>query len=86
MKKRKRLKTPQREPIYVRFGLIVAWYRVHRLEVSQEHLAKLTKRKRASIANIEAGRQRIYLADIFTFADAFRIDPSILLVDVAKGR
>lgn len=84
MKKRKRLQTRQREPIYVRFGEAVAYYRVHRLEATQLHLAKLTKRARATIANIEAGRQRIYLADVFTFAEAFKMDPCVLLRAVQK--
>lgn len=78
MQKRKRLKTPQREPIYVSFGTLVAHYRVH-AEVTQEQLGKLTKRKRATIANIEAGRQRIYLADVFTFAEALQLDPCDLI-------
>jgi len=77
---------PRREALYVKFGVVVSYYRVHRLEVTQLELAKLTKRTRAAIANIEAGRQRIYLKDVLVFAEAFKIDPCVLIREVQKVR
>lgn len=77
---------PRREALYVRFGAIVSYYRVHRLEVTQLELARLTKRTRAAIANIEAGRQRIYLKDVLVFAEVFRLDPCVLIREVQKVR
>lgn len=82
---RKRSKTTQRrEPLYISLGATIAYFRQHRLEITQEELAHLTKRKRATIANIEAGRQRIYVHDLFIFAGVFQIDPCILLKDLKK--
>lgn len=75
---------PKREAIYVKFGASVFYYRTHRLEVTQKELGRRTKRTRVAIANIEAGRQRVYLKDLLTFAAAFRIDPCVLIREISK--
>ncbi len=82
MKKRKRLKTPQREPIYVKFGLLIAKCRKES-NMTQGKLAKLTNRTRATIANIEAGRQRIYLADLLVFALALDANPHDIITSLS---
>lgn len=77
--KRKRLKTQPREQTYVRFGLAVFFHRHQILGCTQAKLGAKVGKTRAAIANIEAGRQRIYLEDVFNFAKALGIEPITLL-------
>jgi transcriptional regulator with XRE-family HTH domain len=51
------------EPVYIEFG---AWFRRKRifLCMTQEYVAKRVKISRASLVNIETGRQRVMLHDI----------------------
>lgn len=46
---------------------------------SQADLAQKTRLTRGSIANIEAGNQRILLHDVERFSGAFSIAPKVLL-------
>ncbi len=66
--------TTQLEPIY---GMVAAKIRHLRqtLDITQDDLAKRTGMSRPSIVNIEAGRQRVQLHDIETFANAFATTP-----------
>lgn len=71
------------ESIYQKFGAKVELLRVTK-GLSQTELAKRVGLTRGSICNIEAGRQRILLADIEKFAQAFAITPERLLRDLWK--
>lgn len=66
------------QPVYRQFGSKVEAMRIA-LGVSQEELAKRVGLKRASICNIEAGRQRVLLDDVQKFADAMATSPRALL-------
>lgn len=75
--------TPQCEPCYVKFGEAVRNAR-HELYWNQQELADKLKISRGSIANIETGRQRILLGDIFDFAKVLRLEPKVLFAAVSK--
>lgn len=64
----------QCEPVYVSFGELVKARRIA-LGWTQADLAEQVGLARASIANIELGRQRVLLSDLFDFAQAFGVSP-----------
>jgi len=64
--------------IYTKLGELVRSHRV-RLGKTQSDVAETTGLSRASIANIESGRQRILLHHLFCLADALEIAPYTLL-------
>ncbi len=64
--------------LYERIGGLVAQRR-KALEHSQETLAPLVGISRASLANIEKGRQRILLHQLYALANALKLQPSDLL-------
>lgn len=66
------------EPIYKMIGAKIEYVR-RALGWRQEDLAKKTGLTRGSIANIEAGKQRLLLDDIETFSIAFNTTPKQLL-------
>ncbi len=66
------------EPVYRQFGSKVEAVRTT-LGLTQLELAKKVGLGRPSIANIEAGNQRVLLADVNRFADAFGISPKALM-------
>jgi len=68
----------KREPVY---GLIGATIRSKRRERdwSQESLAKQLGISRAALANIEAGRQRILVHQLYAFGEALDLRPDQLL-------
>lgn len=70
------------EPPYVAFGEAVRDAR-HELGWNQFDLAEKVNLSRGSIANIETGRQRILLGDIFLFAKVLRLDPKKLFAACA---
>ena len=57
---------------YVLFGQAVRDARLA-LEITQQELADRLGHSRGSIANIEVGRQRVLLDDVFKFAKALKI-------------
>jgi DNA-binding XRE family transcriptional regulator len=61
-------------PVYVSFGVAVRNLRT-KAGMTQEDLAKLIGLSRASIANIECGRQQVLLGDIYEYAEAFGVSP-----------
>lgn len=67
-------KLSQVEKPYEMFGQRVKDRRKE-LGMRQEDLAALTGLTRASIANIEAGKQRFPLHVIYEFANALAVDP-----------
>ena len=66
------------EPVYLLFGARVQQVR-DTLGLSQEELAKKVSLTRASIANVEAGKQRVLLHDADRFARAFGISTRNLM-------
>jgi transcriptional regulator with XRE-family HTH domain len=56
------------EPCYRRFGKLLKQCR-KAAKMSQQQMADAMALSRGSIANIEAGRQRIMLHDVYGFAD-----------------
>ena len=64
----------QCEPVYVSFGEIVKAHRLKR-GWTQTDLANKVGLSRTSVTNIEIGRQRILLSDLFDFARAFDVSP-----------
>lgn len=66
------------ELVYQQFGLCVRAIR-ETLGIDQGELAKRIGQTRASVANLEAGRQRCLLHDIETYAVAFGISPKAIM-------
>jgi len=71
----------QCEPVYVSFGEIVREHRLRR-GWTQTDLAERVGLSRTSITNIEIGRQRILLSDLFDFAAAFGVSPKSIFNDL----
>jgi transcriptional regulator with XRE-family HTH domain len=61
------------EAVYLLLGKRLAQLRTDR-DLSQETLAEWTGLTRASIANIEKGRQRVFIHQLYRFAQALRVD------------
>lgn len=61
-------------PVYVAFGKAIRAARRQR-NLTQADLAASLRLSRASIANIETGRQRVMLDDLFIFSQALDISP-----------
>lgn len=59
------------ESIYKRFGRAVASRRIA-LKLTQSKLGELVGLSRASIANIESGRQNVLLHQVYNLADALQ--------------
>lgn len=66
------------EAIYQVFGRIVRELR-EKKEIPQEDLAGLLGLSRSSIANIESGKQRVFLHQLLLFAQAFHVDVETLV-------
>ena len=64
--------------LYKRFGQLVRRHR-DRLKLSQAQIAEAVGLTRASVANIETGRQRIPLHQLFRLARALQVDVDALL-------
>lgn len=66
------------EPVYRMLGAKVAQLR-EALGWTQQDLARRIALTRTSVANIEAGRQRVLLHDVDKIAAAFQTTPKTLL-------
>lgn len=73
----------QCERPYVLFGEAVAALRAD-IGMTQQMLADKLGYSRASIANIETGRQRVLLSDVFDFAKALKVKPALLFNEAAS--
>lgn len=73
----------QCERPYVLFGEAVRQRRF-KLGLTQQDLADKMNISRGSIANIEVGRQRVLLGDIFVFAKALSTKPIYLFSDLLQ--
>ena len=69
------------EPVYQQFGYRIRGLR-KALGWSQTDLSVRVGCSRPSIANIEVGRQRVYLHDIEKFARAFQTTGKHLIKDI----
>lgn len=71
------------DALYHQFGRFV---RAHRLAkgLSQEKLASRLKLSRTSITNIERGKQRVLLHQVFEIAAALDISPEALVPTMAQ--
>lgn len=67
----------QCEQVYVSFGEVVKSRRLER-GWTQTDLATRVGLSRTSVTNIEIGRQRVLLSDLFDFARAFDVSPRSL--------
>jgi ribosome-binding protein aMBF1 (putative translation factor) len=74
--------TRQVERPYVLFGEFVRDARQD-WGWNQLELAEKMKMSRGSIANIETGRQRVLLGDIFSFADALKVDAAKIFAHIS---
>lgn len=72
-------------PIYIAFGETVRTLR-HESGMTQEDLSKKVGLRRASVANIETGRQRVLLADLFIFAKALGVPPKKLFAALTSSQ
>lgn len=73
----------QCERPYVLFGNAVSAARI-KANMTQQELADKLGYSRGSIANIETGRQRILLTDVFSFAKALRLKPQAMFKAVQQ--
>jgi transcriptional regulator with XRE-family HTH domain len=72
------------EPVYHSIGAIIRSKR-RQLEWSQEKLAQHVRISRATLANIETGRQRILVHQVYIFATALGARPDEFLPSLAAG-
>lgn len=73
-----RTRTQKVEPCYHRFGKLLKQCRKD-AKWSQQEMADAMAMSRGSIANIETGRQRIMLHDVYGFADICGVSYSYML-------
>jgi DNA-binding XRE family transcriptional regulator len=73
----------QCERPYVLFGEAIRDGRIA-LGMTQQDLADKVDQSRGSIANIEVGRQRVLLADVFVYAKVLKISPRKLFEAVQR--
>jgi DNA-binding XRE family transcriptional regulator len=72
------------EPVYAEIGTLLMCHR-HERDLSQGDVGDLIGLTRASIANIEAGRQRLMLHTVVAIAALLGMEPGTL-VDRAMAR
>ena len=70
--------------IYKELGQNIRRYRkkAHR---TQDQVAAVIGMSRASLANIEAGRQQVLLHHLFAIADALDLDSPVVLIPLSSG-
>jgi transcriptional regulator with XRE-family HTH domain len=75
--------TKEEQQFYKLVGIEISAHR-EALRLSQDDLAMMTGLSRASIANIEVGRQSVLLHRLYKIAQALRCDPENLLPTISK--
>lgn len=65
--------------VYKRFGELIKKYRTD-MNLTQEDLGRRVDLSRASIANIEVGRQKVALHQVYVFAKQLNVSPEELLL------
>ena len=76
------MKDPAQHAFYKSLG---ARIREIRGVLSQDQLAKAVKLTRTSIVNIEAGRQKLLLHNLFKIAEALGVRPTELLLPLERS-
>lgn len=71
------------DPLYLQFGKLIRSHRI-RHNLTQSAIAERIGLKRTSVTNIEKGRQKILLHQLFQLADALKVNPEHLLPSVAR--
>jgi transcriptional regulator with XRE-family HTH domain len=66
------------DPIYKQIGALIKARR-NKLHLKQENIASELRISRGSLANIETGRQRVLVHQLYMFASALQLKPSDLL-------
>lgn len=69
---------PKTDPLYAQFGKLIRGYR-RRHKITQLQLGDRIGLTRTSITNIEKGRQKVLLHQVFQLADALQVNPETLL-------
>src|SRR4051794_30449505 len=64
---------------YREFGRLVRLHRERAAGMTQEALGRLIGLSRASVVNIEKGRQHVALHQLYAIADALGVQPDVLL-------
>jgi len=72
------------ESTYLRIGTIIRARR-RQLDLSQEKLAQKLRISRATLANIETGRQRILVHQLYALAESLGMKPEDLLPRVSAS-
>lgn len=67
------------DPLYKRFGKLVQLHRKRLPGMTQDRLASLVQLSRTSITNIEQGRQHVSLHQLYSIAEALKVQPEVLL-------
>lgn len=75
-----RMIEPETRQFYEHLGARIRQLRRHRL--SQEKLAEAAGLSRASIVNIEGGRQRLLVHNLFEIARVLNVTPSELIAPI----
>ncbi len=68
-------------PLYLEFGKLVRGHR-RRIRLTQDELGRRVGLSRTSITNIEKGRQKVLLHQVFRLAESLEIAPESLLPNV----
>jgi transcriptional regulator with XRE-family HTH domain len=79
-----RVKRDGVELLYKLFGQAIAEARV-KAGITQRELGIELKMGRTNISNIEAGRQRVLLGDVFAFAKALKTTPVKLMREITPS-
>jgi len=66
------------DPLYLEFGKLVRQHR-RRLGLTQDRLGERVALSRTSITNIEQGRQKVLLHQLFSLAQSLSVSPEALL-------
>jgi transcriptional regulator with XRE-family HTH domain len=69
------------DPFYLEFGKLLRGHR-NRLKLTQDDLAERVGLSRTSITNIEQGRQKVLLHQVFLLAESLGVTPDALLPGV----
>ncbi len=72
------------DSLYGQFGRLVRGHR-QRLGLRQDQLAERVGLSRTSITNIERGRQKVLLHQVFLLAESLEISPEALLPSVGMA-
>src|SRR5574337_545304 len=73
------------DPLYSAFGRLVRKHR-ERLGLTQDQLSQRVGLSRTSITNIERGRQKVLLHQVFMLAESLEANPEALLPTLQAGQ